>query len=226
MVECPACGNNYSRIATHWANGDCSVSMTEHQQNVAEGLILGDGTLSETGANPRIQVASVKKSYLEELDNIFGVLSAGVYEHRTAKEMAQESEFDEADFHDTYMWQSRRSSAFGPLSKWYTPDKMIPDGFGLTPESLKHWYCGDGTLHQQGHIRISASGFYHMSERVESLFTGAGLPEPSNWNTSQSSLVKQSAAIVFTHADTQKLFSYMGAPVRGFGYKWLDKDTS
>jgi len=226
MIECPVCHNDYSRIATHWANGSCSISLTTQQKQVAHGLLLGDGTLSQTGANPRLQVACVEKEYLYELENIFGVLSAGVYEHRTAEEMAEESEYSEDDFSDTYMWQSRRCSAFSDLTVWYSPEKIIPNDFELSQEALTHWYCGDGTLHPQGHIRIAASGFYHIKDRVESLFTDSGLPAPSNWNTSQSSLVKQSASMVFTKSQTEELFSYMRAPVSGFTYKWPDGRTS
>jgi hypothetical protein len=226
MVECPVCNSEYSRIGTHWANGKCSVSLSEKQLQVSQGLLLGDGTLSQTGANPRLQVACVKKEYLEHLDDIFGVMSAGVYKHRTPEQLAENSNFEAEDFSETYMWQSRRSDAFDCLVNWYTPDKMIPESLELSPLTLKHWYCGDGTLHTQGHIRISATGFYDNKETVESLFTNEGLPSPSNWNTSSSSLVKKSAAIVFTKNDTRALFDYMGEPVIGYKYKWPDRQTS
>jgi len=223
MSTCKQCGESKTNLANHWRmSSDCDYPpLSEEQMDILTGIVMGDGTVDRSGANPRIKIEMVNEEYLTWLDNILGNMSTGVKHTQTAEESAKrlrESGFrpnaDSSNYSDVYKLTTRRNPAFNRFSEWYdSGEKVIPE-LKLTPNILKNWYVCDGHLENRKNIRPMVSfgitNEYERSEKLEQMFIKAGIDA----NTTESKNLR----IGVEH--TEKFFDYIGSPVEGFKYKW------
>lgn len=234
MVDCPKCSENYHSLSQHWAMSNCSYpDFTDTQWNTAIGLMMGDGSLNYGKKNPILQVQCINKEYLEYLDDLFGYFGNGVSFVKTAEESADSAvksglrpNAKSGNYSDVYGWYTRTHPDLNNLD-WYVSDEKIwPDDITLQPETLKHWYCGDGTWNNRGvnnYVQIAMSNEIENVEKVTTLFQNSGLPIPNNYSIVKREDGRRDCTAQFTVSDSEKLWEYMGKPPSGFEYKWPEK---
>jgi len=161
---------------------------------------MGDGNVNSSGGNPRLRANMISRSYLQYIDDKFGILSNGVKMSRSSKESAKlhrvcgfNSNADESDYSNVYTWRSMRHPELKEFSNWYSSgEKIWPNEIDLTPTVLKHWYCCDGTWNNKNHHNyISISSFNERCEidKIEEMFERSGLPEPNNYSREKDRLI-------------------------------------
>ena len=224
MATCPECDNEYSCLGNHWGMSDCSYpSLTQKQKEVITGILMGDGCICDTSKNPRLKVTNTSEKYLQYLDELFGCLSSGYHVSKTPEESAAikkpHSETSNVENCSTiYEWSTRSLPELKEFS-WYSSGKKVwPDDIDLTPTTLKHWFCGDGTWNNSGYrnyIAIAMKNERENTEKVTSYFENVNIPSPSNYATTNGVCIAQ-----FTTKDSSTLWEYMGDPIDGFEYKW------
>lgn len=227
---CHDCGHRYDRISMHWSAADeCSYpELTERQHNIIRGLLMGDGTArhQEKKHNPSIVVGCVVEEYLEHLSDIFGVLGNDVILAQTAEQSAADNRergfrpnADADDYQNIYKFTTMSTPEMWQYRDWYeTGKKVWPEDLKLTPETLTHWYVGDGNFAQDSFIRIATSNEIENTEKIENYFTEAGLPEPDTWyDNGRTSYAKWHVR------SSEELFDYMEGPVVGYEYKWPEE---
>jgi len=224
---CPQCGNEYQSVASHWVQSSCDYpTFTNHQREIITGLLMGDGWISSSSINPRLNCKMISKNYLEYVDSNFGIFGNGVSIRYTAEESAEQarkSGFDstakEENYSDIYKWTSICHPELQEFSDWYsTGEKVWPQDIKLTPTVLKHWYCGDGNFNNNFYnncIEISMSNEEENTHKVNEMFTNSDLPSPSSYNTSGNNCKAR-----FTVDQSKELWEYMGDPLPDFEYKW------
>ena len=207
--ECPGCGKEYKYLAKHWnKNSQCShPTITPRQIEILTGLLLGDGSVYRKDT-PYIQAHMNTKPFLEWLDEEFqhNSLSTGV---RRAHEGGTESHPN-----PSYRWQTRSHPKFEYFAEWYSGgNKDFPDDLHLTPLSAKVWYCCDGSLkYTDGlpYVWIANSDQSHRADYLESLFQKHGF-DPSF----------SSETLKFSGKNRERFFEWIGDPLPGFEYKWI-----
>jgi len=52
MVQCPQCGEDYNQLSQHWNGNSCEwESFTKKQDEIIQGLLLGDSIRSSLGVD-------------------------------------------------------------------------------------------------------------------------------------------------------------------------------
>lgn len=236
---CPTCGESFKYYGQHWRQSNCPYpDLTEHQNEVIMGLLMGDGSLDRSeNRNTSLQVEMIRKEYLNYLDStVFGLLSTGVRMVKTAQESARENrergfstDANPRDYHDKYKIRTRRIPGLNQYTRWYKSGKKVfPREIDLTPTVLLHWYVGDGdydTHGEQSRIRISTTNEIDNRNKIEYYFENGPGVEISNWSIWERKDGSKNGRIVFTRDETEKLFKYMSlsqdpTPLPGFEYKW------
>lgn len=225
---CHDCGHRYDRLSHHWtASDECEYpELTERQHNIIRGLMMGDGCSGyhESNANPNITVRCIVPEYLEYLSDEFGVLGSDVALVKTGAEKAAENrdsgfrpDARAENYSDQYCFNTMSTPEMWQYRDWYeTGEKVWPDDLELTPETLTHWYVGDGNNSAvYPELRIGMSNEKENTEKVERYFERAGLPTPDRWDISETH------CNACWRTDTSKeLFEYMTGPLPGYEYKW------
>ena len=223
MVDCLQCGDSFTNISNHWRmSSDCDYPpLSEEQLDTLTGVLMGDGTIDNSGGNPRVKIEMVNRDYLQYLDDALGRMSTGVRKIMSAEESAdrmRSSGFrptaDSENYQDVYRLDTRRNPTFIRFSEWYqTGEKVIPK-LELTPTIVKHWYVCDGHLVDRSDVRPSVvfgiTNEYNRSDKLEQMFIEQGIDA----NVTES----KNLQIGVDH--TEKFFEFVGKPVDGFKYKW------
>lgn len=190
---------------------------------------MGDGHVNRGHETPYVDINTISRQYLEYLDDKFGCLTTGVRLQKEAGEQAancRKSGFvenaDEEDYNDIYVLKTRSHPELRQYAEWYSSGKKVwPYDIVLTPTTLKHWYCGDGSKDDYEGvetIRIATANEHRNEDKLRSLFTSVGLPEPN--------LVYQGegegcyCSLRFNSSESRELWEYMGEPLPDFKYKW------
>lgn len=220
---CPECGQRFDNVGLHWRwNPEHRPSITNRQNQIITGVLMGDGTLYRGNKTPYLRIKMITEEYLEYLSGIFGVLTTGVELEKTANESAQsvlDSGFYETvnieNYNNIYEMRVRCHPEFEEYESWYdSGEKVWPNNLELTPTVLKHWYCCDGT-YVNNHIEIGMSNEVDNINKVSNYFKRVGLPKPSNYNTSNGTCIAE-----FSVDNSHYLLDYMGESLPGFEYKW------
>lgn len=234
-VQCPDCNNEYKRVGSHWSqSSSCGYpELTDHQREVATGLLMGDGYINRGDSNPRLESEMISQNYLHYIDNIFGILGTGVSLKRTAEQKARqmrESGFspdaESENYSETYIWRTRCHPGFKQFAKWYSSgEKVWPRDIDLTPTVLRNLYVCDGSWDKENNrIKIGMSNEIENRDKVEDIFRRKNLPTPSNWEIYEfpsKDAVRCSG--VWSIEGSKDLWSYMGEPLPDFEYKWPDE---
>jgi hypothetical protein len=191
--------------------------------------MLGDGTLhGRSDKNCYVLCAMTNKEYLKYIQNIFGILGKPVRLKQTAAESAKaarDSGFrpnaKKENYKSVYKWATRSHHETNKFEDWYNGSKKeVPESLELSPESLKHWYCGDGHLkNRKAHrnVTLAITNQRNNREVINSLFSDENLPEPV-WVERDSE--NKRTELYWTKEESAELLSYMGDPAPGFEYKW------
>jgi hypothetical protein len=232
MKVCHNCGKEREQIARHWSmSSKCSPpELLEHQKEVLDGLMLGDGSVVRPSKNPRVQVNSRKKEFLEFLHRIFGVFSAGSPKlESTAEELAKkdrESGFNPdakaQNYSDKYVWRSICCSSFEEWRSWYDGgEKEYPQDLELTSISLSIWYASDAHFdneNRKGRAWIDTANEKDSKEKIISYFESLPIKTPKWKSFDEYSTIK------FNSEETKELIEFMEHPVPGYKHKWEYKE--
>jgi len=233
---CAYCANYYKSLGHHWRHTpNCAPQLSDKQEQIVTGLLMGDGHLDVSSKNPYIKSDMVTFDYLDYLDSEFPVMGRGVELVNSAKESAtraKETGFHdgalEKNYSDVYGWRTYRNPNLHTFDNWYKPNKCWPEDIRLTSTVLKHWYVCDGTLKDKDSIGICADNENQNADKLINYFTDADLPEPNTnvysrpddaWSNSDRLLLS------WGFSDSSQLFNYIGEPLPGFEYKWPDQNT-
>ena len=235
---CHKCGEEYTRVATHWTRSSCPrPAVSDSQHEAIKGLVLGDGcvALQEESRHPYLIVACIEEDYLNYLSkNLFPLFSHDVTLSKTAEENAQihrETGFrpnaDAETYSDVYRWRTMAHPELHQYRDWYSSgSKVFPKDIKLTPTTLKHWYCGDGHFDaKSNYASITMSNERENYNKITKIFKWAGFEDFTWFRTEQSGEQKDKACIKFNREGTRWLFRYIGDPLPGFEHKWPDNYT-
>jgi len=231
---CDHCGHRYDRISSHWSGSDeCEYpELTERQHNIIRGLLMGDGSVNyqEQKENPSVVVKCIVPEYLEYLSNEFGVLGNDIALVQSAEDSASNNRergfrpnADSSNYSDIYGFTTMSHPEMWQYRDWYDTstdraEKTWPDNLELTPETLTHWFCGDGNNQfDYPSIRLSMNNERDNLDKVERYFERAGLPAPDRWGITDAA-----CNACWKKAGSEELFEYMEGPVTGYEYKWPD----
>jgi hypothetical protein len=233
MTVCPTCGNEYDRLAQHWAVGSCDYpSLPDEWVEVLTGVLMGDGTVHwpDSARNARLQVTNISRPFLEWLDERLNWFSTGVSLKRTSAEITAENarssheRFSSLtyDIRDQYELSTRRHPELNRFASWYEDGyKRFPADIELTPRVLKQWYVCDGSLlwgtagHQRPNLWLSCSDAEDRSTRLSMLFNGDP-PSPS---------IRENR-IMFGADETETFFEYVRPEQPGYGYKFVTESRA
>lgn len=229
-VACPECGDAYENVSMHWSKGSCSPpEFTQKQWEILTGIVMGDASVHPGRKTPKVLIQLTVKEYLDYLDEVFGILSTGVKLYKTGQEQGErvkKSGFspnaDPSTYSDVYQWHTRTHESLSKLREWYVSgSKTFPEDIELTPTVLKHWYVCDGYLHEdKNRLVISVSNEYGNQDKLDAVFSRAGLPTPTyDVQTRKDGSIKCNAR--WNVGDIDPLLNYMGEPLPGFEYKWV-----
>jgi hypothetical protein len=222
MTEiCHDCGNEYEVVAQHWSMSDCShPRLTETQQEILTGILMGDGCCTTVSRNPLITVSMTSPEYLSYVDDMFPVIGNGVSLSMSAEQSAQNKRkhydnVNEDEYNDVYEWRTKANPNLNQYQNWYKSGKKVfPNEIELTPTVLKHWYCGDGHTQKIGNYykaSIATVCERNNVEKIENMFQNTQLPQPDWWTNHEMHWTKENST---------KIFEYMGEPLPDFQYKW------
>lgn len=237
--ECHECGERYKTLGQHWGASDCTKPEFSHKQHeMIAGILMGDGSIAYHYDNPTLHISVIKKEYLDYINKKFGNLALGVNKRSEAKELAKKNrdsgfspDAKAENYSDIYRLTTTAHHELKQYADWYsTGKKVFPESIDLTPTTLKHWYCCDGTMdtwYGNKRIRISAGNEKNNKDKIRGYFSGANLPEPklSCFESNSSQYNHTKMQIGFTVEETKEVFNYMGEPLPGFEYKWPDSGS-
>jgi len=198
---CPSCGNSYKLIGNHWGNTCSYPDITEHQYDIINGSILGDGSLRQSGAMsyPQLTIGMRNKKYLEYIESIFQPLTAGVNRNVNCFQIA------------TTPHPGLNSLKWNPR-----PKSSIPEDFRINSTVMKHWFVQDGGLdwaNEEASVQLCSMTF--DLTKIKSILDSVGI---------MSTVLTNRVRVSQYH--TEKFFRFIGEPLKGFDYKWEYKSRS
>jgi len=233
---CEECGDSFKSIGQHWAKSSCNYkSFTDKQIKIITGLLMGDGCINKfSKGNPRLKCCTISKNYLKYLDSEFANLVNGVRLDRTAKDKAEEnrrSGFGESakeeNYSELYEWNTVCHPELERFVEWYSSGKkQWPEEIKLTPITLKHWYCGDGSYHNSStnnYITIAISNEYKNTDKISKMFERVNLPVPDRYSSYENTYGTIDCELAFSTKNSKIIWEYMGKPLPDFEYKWPKK---
>lgn len=200
-MECQ-CGNEYERIAQHWAfNPSHRPGLTDVQYEICVGLLLGDGCVVNDASEAALVVEMKNEEFINWLDIHLGWLSNGYTkkENRRAR------------------LRTLSHPKLTELRGWYwTGEKKFPPELELTDLMFEMWYVSDGTREtrdgRQDRMRISSA---QEKDRVESILSSVPYKLDYTWNDSP-----WGSAVVFSVETSKDLWRWMPYCSTGYDYKF------
>lgn len=189
--------------------------------SIFDGLMVSDGhlCLGKYAVSARYKHSCKFKEYVTYLMRLMGEASVSFYEsnpYRVVHENINQAV--------TYYIQSRSTPFFTrEHRRWYKNNvKIVPDDFVITPDVMRHWFMGDGSLHYSNRVkpcwgvRLHADGFSKVDRAfLQEKLRAVGFPTTVN---------KRGNLYIGT-ACKKAFFAYIGvSPVKCFEYKWVTED--
>jgi len=196
---------------------------------------MGDGYVSSNGKNPYFKLSMTSKKYLTYLSSeVFPFLSTDVKIECTAEKSAKHaretglnSDADVSNYSDVYRLFTRCHPELHQYREWYSSgSKAFPKEIKLTPTTLKHWYCGDGSFDEErSSARIYCSNERGEKDKVMDMFEWAGLEDFTWYRREEHRGWDDRVSVRFGKEGTKWFFRHIGDPLPGFEYKWPDDYT-
>lgn len=231
MVECPFCDreDDFRTIGNHWRQSCRYPTLSDEEVEMVEGLMMGDaGVKNPIQGNASLDVISANLRFLRWLDVRFGIISTGVHLKASAEDVARRGETSDVfsftgakPARPIYRLTTRNLPDLNQFRGWYsTGQKRFPADLVLTPTNAKFWYVGDGGLSwnrrsNSCRAQICTTNEIDRPEFLLSLFRANGF----------SPLVL-SDRLMFNREETTSFLRWIGEPVPGYEYKWMDEDHS
>ena len=189
--------------------------MIETFDAILDGLMLGDGCIAKPSRNALYQHSCKYKSYLlylKEIMEVFGLSfsdnSPYTYTHKKNNAV--------------YSLLISRRSSFLTLEhqRWYKEGKKeVPVDLAISPEVVRHWYCGDGSLgtstRKVDHIILHTNGFSDKSRYILQVKL-----QDKGWHSS----IMSEGRLYIGPKYFLDFLAYTGeSPVPCYQYKWMTK---
>lgn len=140
-------------------------------RNLVDGLLLGDAYVDRKGLL-HLEQSDVRFGWVEQVASLLAAVGA---ESRIIPIPPKIKEIEGRVVQGKsahVLYTPAYVEMQGERRRWY-PDgmKVIPRDLLLTPTSLAHWFCGDGTFSQDGSLDFCTNGFTEedvtfLSERL------------------------------------------------------------
>lgn len=180
------------------------------------GEMLGDGCLKSIGKSAYFSYGTsneVYRDFLMNRLNDLGLELGGTWDYPNSISDA---------YHLYGFYTKSYVELLDVYKQWYTdkPKKKILADVKLTPNIVKHWYVGDGTL---DHDQVKDK--YRIY-----IFTCIFSPEENQILADKLSLlgmptrvghVRQYPCLRVSSMATMEFLAYIGDPVPGYEYKWI-----
>jgi hypothetical protein len=229
-APCHSCGKQMVYLAKHWQGKkyDCGFpAISQRQEEIIRGLILGDGSLSFGNSLPYLQMNLTNEDFLLWLRGEFEEIGGKYNLVKTAEEVADESresgwnkDCDVEDCNDVYQFRTSIHPHFKKYESWYSGSKKrFPNNLNLTSLESKVWYCCDGDLKNgttNSHKPIARITSRNEADNPSKLLK---IFQKHNFNPYWE---EQSSKICFTVDETVKFLEWLGEPLPGFEYKWIE----
>jgi len=196
-------------------------SITERQKNIMKGILMGDAWIcKEENKTPYLAIENTNKEFMFWLEDELKSLCSDLRIRNTAKESANKNKqygytVNEENYNDIWVFETRSLKYFNKLREWYdTGQKRIPENLELEPIILKLWYCCDGSLAKNKYPVIYSSNENDRKSDILDIFEEINM-EPSFTDGG-------GGCINFKNSGAEDFFNYIGKPLPGFEYKWLD----
>lgn len=220
--KCHDCGNWYGGVAQHWSMSDCDrPELTAHQEEIIQGMMLGDGAVVMGGAKyPYFKCSMTFKPFVEWLANELGYIMTGTLTETDGELFEVEGGITEdSDCLDQYSVQTHTLPVlqnYRDEYEWGDEDRFDLERFDISPMILKLWHCSDGEYYtKRDGVRIHHK--IYSDENWDSVLEWFGRidTEPYRSNRGDSG-----DRICLNQSDTDKFFEYIGEPLPGMSYKW------
>lgn len=225
-VNCPECSSTYTRssLGQHFRhNPEHRPKITNEQNEIIIGLLLGDGTIPSVSGERECSmvITMTNKSFLQWLEKEMGwLVSTNVYLQRSAQESAQHAydvglvDSKGGDYSDNWAVRLRSHPKFTELRQWFYGEngREIQADTPITPTTAKIWYACDGGLLKHSHAQwcMQISSRTQDLDLIAELFTKAGFKPGKHGDHS----------VQFGVDETKRLLNWMGEPLPGFESKW------
>lgn len=147
MGECPECGGEYERLASHWTHPgvDCEApALDDAQRDVVEGLLLAGGTVAGNGPNSYVEIGTTNDALAEWTASELGWLCQSV----------RETHSDDPDREPVHRVRTVAHAGLNLYEQWERqPDsegRRPPAGYLLRPGVGRVWWAYAGGLEWAG----------------------------------------------------------------------------
>jgi hypothetical protein len=212
LVECPSCEKKTEQLMNHvYASHNSVPEMSKEKREIAIGCLLGDGCVNRNGV---LTLTNTNLGFLEKTQEVMRPWSGSINKIHKSGESTFLNGKKITPTKDCYNLTFHRHPFIKDLRSWYSSGKKeFPSNLSLSPNMVKWWYCGDGSLSWNNYSNAFAVITTHLQkhriEYLESLFSEVGL---------EASVHNQH--IRFTATETKRFLEYINEPIPGFEYKW------
>lgn len=236
---CPDCNVPQKNPSQHLTKSDCKrPEISEIQQEMLKGLVMGDGSINHHSKNWTIQWGSINKEFMDWFNWRMEDIGIEVREVKRSLEEIRnswgesydfsEEEIKDMNFHKIFRWGTISHPEINTMfSEWLkNGKKKFPEGIEISPINLCIWYCGDGGLNWSGDRCSSARiTTVNESENIYSIVSSlerVGL-NPNIYQDEREGSFNNPhthTSISFSGDGMEEFFDYIGSPPPGMEYKW------
>lgn len=227
---CKQCGNEYERIGQHWGHPQSLCSFpepTQRQWEIIMGRHIGDGYWNTCNKNPFMEIQSICWPYLEWLSDTLVNLATEPVRIATGEEISERmdgrmGECNRQDFYGMYLRSSPKWNEFIAMDRY-------PEDLTLTPTIFRHWFVSDWNTDRQEkkrpHMRFNIADDPTIHATFQSWFDPLGVELVDGGTYENTVTYSTCRGFRFSADDSQRLWEWMGDPVPGYEYKWVDGPT-
>lgn len=124
------------------------IKLTEYQDQVLTGLMLGDGHLDKVNKNAHLSLnRSIKDlEYLKFESNIFYNFLTPLFQNHLVKMTLSFDKRSSKYYEGCYFRTARNGSLTEYHYKWYNGTKILPKDLKLSSPTMAHWIADDGHI--------------------------------------------------------------------------------
>jgi len=209
---CHSCGSEYKNLSSHWTRSDCDYpDLDPWKIETIQGMLLGDGCITHGPKNAYFVTSMTNKAFLEHINNELGWLTDSVNLYDSQQTGSSE----------LYRLQTMAAPHFNTMrERWYSDgEKTIPKS-RLTKREVKLWYVCDGCMAWGPRVKRASPRFTIVTLDDDREVLINTLEEQG------IEVTNRSESVSITADSTDRFLEWIGDPLPGFEYKWVNNDRS